>query len=130
MRRCHFPRSRPRIDLVEATVAEMKGDFNREQKSAAAGAVKANARGARFLFANARLRECWALKALAKGKEERKKALEHAEVARQTFAAVGDREGEARALKNFADVMDDIPDHRAGQDVLRGGIENFSPNWV
>jgi tetratricopeptide (TPR) repeat protein len=111
----------PRIDLTEAAIAERKGDFKREQKAAGAAASKAEERGARLLFADARLRECWALNALG----DRKRALEYAELARGTFAKMGDRGGQARALKNIADVMDDIPDHQQAKAFYDSAVNMF-----
>jgi tetratricopeptide (TPR) repeat protein/TolB-like protein len=122
MRRLSSPLAEdPRIDLTEATVAEAKGDFPREHKAAESAASKANDRGASALFANARLRECWALNALG----QQRKALEAAQAARDTFAKIGDRNGEARALKNVADVLDDIPDHQQARTAYDSALRIF-----
>ncbi len=105
-------REDPRIDLAEALTAESLGDFKREEAAAAQAAKKGEWRGARLLVAQAQLRECWAFFNLG----EPEQAIERADRARRAFASVGDRAGEAQALKNTADVVDDQGNHvRAAQ---------------
>lgn len=103
-------RDDPRIDLAGAATAESLGDFRREEATAAKAEAKAQGRGAKLLVASAQLRQCWAHYKLG----EPEKAIRKAEEARRIFVAMGDRGGEAKALKNLADVIDDQGDHAGG----------------
>jgi len=111
----------PRTDLAEASIAEAQGNFKREQLLAEQAARRAELRGARLLVADARLRECWAFYNLGQPKP----AIEVAEQARKLFAAIGDRGGEARSLKNIADVEDDDGHHAEAQAMYERALAIF-----
>jgi tetratricopeptide (TPR) repeat protein len=98
----------PRIDLAEAQVRDGLGDFAGAQKSAAAAATKARARGARLLYAEARLMEGGALTNIAKA-DEAYAAFDEAE---KVFGEVGDRASLARVWRRRASTM------RNGGDVV------------
>jgi eukaryotic-like serine/threonine-protein kinase len=104
----------PRIDLVEAVVAQSLGDFKREQRMASTAAAKGSARGARLLVAQARLREAYAFSRLG---EVGKMAATGGE-ARRIYAEAGDQAGVARAL----DIM-------GGPYFLRGQLEKARTAW-
>jgi tetratricopeptide (TPR) repeat protein/tRNA A-37 threonylcarbamoyl transferase component Bud32/TolB-like protein len=90
----------PRIDIEEAATAEALGDSHREQEAAGRALARAEAAGARYLSARARMPLAWAHFRL--GDAARAHALY--EQARQLFVALGDRGLEAQALTNLAIV--------------------------
>ncbi len=100
----------PRIELTEAAADEALGDFKREYTAAVQAAASANAVGARLLMANALLRQCWALNSTG----DRRQALAVARQAKDIFADAVDSGGEARAVKNIGDVLDDGGQHAEG----------------
>jgi len=120
LRRSGYARD-PRLDLAEALIAESLGDFKRELSVAVRAAQNAEARGARLLMAQSLLRQCWAFYNLG----EPKPAIDRAEKARRMFADVRDRVGEAQALKNIADVMDDAGDHVNAQKTYEEALAIF-----
>ncbi|MCM2314237.1 MAG: protein kinase, partial [Thermoanaerobaculia bacterium] len=93
--------SDPRIDLAEAMVKDGLGDFAGQQKSAAAAAAKAKERGARLLYAEARLVEGGALTNVARA-EEAFAAFDEAEA---VFREVGDRASLAKVWRRRASTM-------------------------
>jgi tetratricopeptide (TPR) repeat protein len=111
----------PRIDLAEAVAAESIGDFKREQWGAARAEAAASVTGARVLIAQALLRQCWAYYSLG----EAPPAIDKAQQARKIFISSGDRAGEAQALKNMADVIDDQGDHAQGEKLYQEALAIF-----
>jgi len=88
----------PRIDREEAQAYNFLGDFKQQLAGATMTVQKADAQGARLLAASARLSQCYALQALGTAKEGRAQC----ESAKQTYAAVGDRNGIATAIDLMA----------------------------
>ena len=82
----------PRIDLQEATAARARSDYQRELAAASWAVAKGESRGSRRLIAQARNVEGAAYRRLG----DLKKSLAASFEARQLFAAVGDRFGEAK----------------------------------
>jgi TolB-like protein/Tfp pilus assembly protein PilF len=91
----------PRIDLVEAEVAQSLGDFRKEREAARRAAAKASAAGARLLVARARVVEAYALGRLGFEAE----AMTAASEARTIYGKAGDRGGEAWALFRMGTVL-------------------------
>ena len=114
----------PRIDLAEAATAEDLGDFRLEESAATRAQEKADSIGARLLASAALLRKCWALDNLG----DRRGAFDAARHARETFAAAGDLEGEARSLKNMGDVVDDEGNHTEGLRYYEAALNAFE-DW-
>jgi tetratricopeptide (TPR) repeat protein len=83
----------PRIDLAEADAAKVLTDFERQRQAAASAGQLAEARGARVLFAAARLSECESLVNLLRAEEARSACAE----ARDVFREIGNGSGVARA---------------------------------
>jgi serine/threonine protein kinase/tetratricopeptide (TPR) repeat protein len=84
----------PGIDLIEARIAQVAGDFKRQEAIAVTAVTKAQALGAPLLEANALLEVCGALKDRGQFNEARAACLK----AEETFARTGDRHGVAVAL--------------------------------
>jgi TolB-like protein/Tfp pilus assembly protein PilF len=91
----------PRIDLVEAEVAQSLGDFRREREAAQKAAAKGAARGARLLLARARVFQAYAAGRLGLEPE----AMAAATEAKAIYSAAGDRGGAAWALNRIANVL-------------------------
>jgi len=85
----------PSIDVAEADISGTVGELKRQAEAAAKAARKGEALGARLLVGRARITEAKALDQLG----ERDKALAELTAAKQLLAEVGDRYGEARALR-------------------------------
>ena len=92
--------SDPRIDLVEADADEISGNFKHEKELAARALTEARNRGASLLGARAQYAAAWA--ALNLG--EMADAARFAEVARATYIAAGDRNGEANLVRMLGTV--------------------------
>ena len=91
----------PRIDLVEAELAQSIGDFRRQREAAGKAAAGATAIGARLLVARARVLQAYAAGRLGLEPEASAAAGE----ARGIYAALGDRGGEAWALNRVGNVL-------------------------
>jgi eukaryotic-like serine/threonine-protein kinase len=89
----------PRIDLAEAEAAKALTDFTRQQRAAARAATKAQALGARLLYAQARLLEGTALVDQGAAFDAARASLDEA---RRIFEEAGDRAGVARAANMIA----------------------------
>ena len=103
----------PRIDLAEASVAEVTTNFKREQAAAGRAAGKGSTQGARLVVARARLLEAgasWSLGDPARG-------LGSAEEAKRIYAAAGDRAGVASALNSIATVLANQGDRPAAKKI-------------
>lgn len=111
----------PRIDAGEASTAEALGNFKREEKAAARAAEGSRARGSWLLAASAQLQECWALYNLG----ESKRALALARQAQGTFATAHDQAGEAQALKDIGDILDDGGDHADARTSYEAALVRF-----
>ena len=92
--------SDPRIDLAEANLDEMSADFQQEKQIAARATKEAQMRGARMLEARAQYAQAWA--ALNLG--EMDDALKFTKESLATYAALGDRNGQANMLRNLGTV--------------------------
>lgn len=91
----------PRIDLFMAQVAGHVSDYRRSREAAARAADVGLRRGQRFVVAQARLKEGYALNHL--GQPEA--ALKAYEEARRVYAELGNRSGLARALGNIGNMQ-------------------------
>jgi len=111
----------PRIDLVAAETAESLGDFKGEQTAADQAIRKGEVAGTRLLVARAQLSAGWAVHNLGQPKQ----AIDLDENARHAFSSMGDQEGEAHALKNIADVLDDQGDHAKAQRIYEQALAIF-----
>lgn len=93
-------RTEPRVDLVEANIAQSLGDFKREREAAVRAATTGARQGSRLTVANARLLEAWASFNLG----DADRALAAADEARVNLLATGNRMGVARSLGTIAGV--------------------------
>jgi len=91
----------PRIDLVEAQIAEHLGDFKREQAAAAKAIEKAEEIKAPLLVAEAQLGQCWAFH-MGGQENEARVACENAG---EAYARSRDRGGAAAALSLTATIL-------------------------
>lgn len=92
----------PRIDLTEASAADLAGDFKRENAAATRAAERANSRGERLTAARALLLSGWALHNLGEAQKATQVSLE----AKAAYEAAGDRVGLSRALHNLALIQE------------------------
>jgi eukaryotic-like serine/threonine-protein kinase len=98
----------PRIDIVQADVSTVLGDYETVYRAAASAAAKARARGSRLLLAEARLLEGWGLVQLSRDSE----AIPAFDEAEAIYRDAGDHGGLAQvwrrkslALRNSGDVQ-------------------------
>lgn len=96
----------PRIDLAEATAAHSLSDYRKSQEAAASAVVKGSNSGARLLVAQARYQEG---RAAARAGDPGK-AIAACDIAKRTFAEIGDRAGMARSLNLLANIASDQGD--------------------
>jgi tetratricopeptide (TPR) repeat protein len=111
----------PKVAVTEALISESIGDFKAELGQAAKAETRARARGAKAILAQALLRQCWAFHQLGRESD----AIAKAQEARATFTALHDRAGEAQALKNLADIVDDDGDHVQGRKLYESALALF-----
>ena len=81
----------PRIDMADARMAGIQGDYQRTRDLAHHAAEEARARGTQYLYGRARLLEGGALQNLAKNNSELKAAAAAQNEARQACEHSGDR---------------------------------------
>jgi eukaryotic-like serine/threonine-protein kinase len=91
----------PRIDFYEAEARGALSDYKDQEQPLSRAAEKANAEGSRLILARARQGQCWVFTHL----EKIESAIAACREARDIFAATGDREGEARSLRTWADAI-------------------------
>jgi serine/threonine protein kinase/tetratricopeptide (TPR) repeat protein len=91
----------PRVDLVEADVADRTADFKRELAAANRAVAQAKSGGERLAAARGLLLSGWALFNLG----EMEKAAAASQEAKAAYEAVGDRVGQARAMHNLALIL-------------------------
>jgi DNA-binding winged helix-turn-helix (wHTH) protein/tetratricopeptide (TPR) repeat protein len=98
----------PRIELAEAAAWDAVSDFKRQEQPLAVAVEKARAQGARLILAHALENQCWMFLFL----QQSQNAVAACRESRDISAAAGDRNGEAVALRNWADVLQhtDIPE--------------------
>jgi DNA-binding winged helix-turn-helix (wHTH) protein/tetratricopeptide (TPR) repeat protein len=107
----------PRIDLNEATAAGTLNDFKQTASLAHRAAEEAKARGARYLFARARLLEGGAMQSLG----DPNFAAVQAE-ARQTCEAIGDRNCLSNAWRIRGNERFYVGDFQAAQQAYEQGV--------
>ena len=90
----------PRIDLEEGAAWDSLSEYKRLEPLSRA-ADKAKAEGSRLILAKARQGQCWGFAHL----EQIERAIAACRQASEIFAAAGDREGEATALRTWADAI-------------------------
>jgi tetratricopeptide (TPR) repeat protein len=114
----------PRIDLAEASSAEVQSDFKRMQRASAAAADKAMASGARLLLARARISEGWAVAHLG---SERPTAADDAlklfDEARRLCAEVNDRACLAEALNVIGTALSGKKDEVGALKAYKESLE-------
>jgi DNA-binding winged helix-turn-helix (wHTH) protein/tetratricopeptide (TPR) repeat protein len=91
----------PRIELAEAAAWDAVSDFKRQEQPLARAVEKAKSLGARLILAHALENQCWMFIFL----EQTQKAVAACRESRDISAAAGDRNGEAVALRNWADAL-------------------------
>ena len=112
-------RDDPLIDVAEADNAGRLGEPQKQAEAAGRAARKAEARGARLLAGRARITEANALEQLG----QLDKALAELKAAKQLLAELGDRYGEARALRHMSTVLADQAKFEEAKQALQGAIE-------
>ena len=91
----------PRIDFYEAEARGALSDYEHQEPPLSRAAEKANAEGSRLVLARARQGQCWAFGHMG----QIESAIAACQEAGDIFAATGDREGEARSLRTWADAI-------------------------
>ena len=94
-------RDDPRIDLAEAVAWNSMGDFSEESPVIARMVDKARALSARQLLAEGLRRQCWVYNNIG----DQEKAAAACREAQQIYAAIGNRRGEADALRTLGDTI-------------------------
>lgn len=107
----------PRIDMSEASAAGIQNDFARTRALAHRAAEEAKARGARYLFARARLLEGGAMQSM----DDPNAAAVQAE-ARQTCEAIGDRDCLSKAWRIRGNERFYAGDFQAAQQAYGQGV--------
>jgi eukaryotic-like serine/threonine-protein kinase len=99
----------PRIEFVEVQAWTLLGDSEHKEQPLARAVAKAQAQGSRLILAEARELQCRFWRDFRSTTED---AVAACREARDIFAAAGDREGEARSLRIWADVVfqTDVPE--------------------
>ena len=99
----------PRIDFAEVQAWNLLGDSAHKEQPLARAVEKAKAQGSRLILAEARELQCGFWRDFRSPTENAASACREA---RDIFAAAGDQEGEARALRIWADVafQTDVPE--------------------
>ena len=99
----------PRIELVEVQAWTLLGESKHTEQPLARAVEKAKAQGSRLILAEAREMQCGHWRDFPSTTEN---AVAACREARGIFAAAGDREGEARSLRIWADVafQTDVPE--------------------
>lgn len=111
----------PQIDLAELIAAESLGDFQRERELAEVAARKGDLLGQRLLVARAWQKEGWALSRLG----EPDQAIAVLAKAQQRFAAAGDKQGSAAALRAMANVYLGRGEYAKVQEVGQQALRIF-----
>jgi eukaryotic-like serine/threonine-protein kinase len=98
----------PRIDLAEGAAWEALGEPKRGREVAAPALEKARARGARLIQARALRDRCWLLRFAGQEQD----AIAACRESRDIYAAAGDLDGEATAVRTWADALTetDVPE--------------------
>jgi eukaryotic-like serine/threonine-protein kinase len=91
----------PRIDLEESEAGYALSDYKQQEQALSRAAEKAKANGSRLILARARQGQCWVFPHT--GQVER--AIAACREAAEIYSAAGDREGEATALRAWADAI-------------------------
>ena len=91
----------PRIDFQEAEARGALSDYEHQEQALSRAAEKADAEGSRLILARARQGQCWNFENM----EQIESAIAACREAKDIFAATGDREGEARSLRTWADAI-------------------------
>ncbi len=91
----------PRIDLQEAPAWAELGDLKREQPLLARAVERARAQGSRLILAEAQNRQCRMFSYLGQVQN----AVAACRESRDTYASAGDHQGEAVALRTWADAI-------------------------
>jgi DNA-binding winged helix-turn-helix (wHTH) protein/tetratricopeptide (TPR) repeat protein len=110
----------PRIDMIEAS-AWMNNDYAKAQAAGRRAVEKGKAQGSHLLVARAYGILC---QTLGNGSSSAQ-ALLDCENARQSYAAAGDRNGEARTLNDFAGLYYQLGDLNRAEKVFRNAIAVF-----
>lgn len=101
----------PRVDLAEASAAGSQSDYRRQAAAAGRAADKGRTAETRSLTARALLLQSGAYREMG----ELKPAQAAAAAAQEIFAALGDRGGQAQALRALANIRYDQGDHAAAK---------------
>ena len=110
--------SDPRIDLLSALAAGIQNDFERARALSHRSAEEANARGAQYLFARARLFEGGVLESL-----NSKDAFAIQDEARNTCESIGDRDCLSKLYRLRGNNRYVAGDFQAAQQAYAKGVE-------
>ena len=91
----------PRIDLAEKSAWHQLGDFKHQEQPLAHAVEKSKAQGSRLILADAKREQCWLYSYFG----QLQTAVGDCQESRGLFAAAGDRQGEADALRTWADAI-------------------------
>ena len=108
----------PRLDLLEATVADRANDFSREAAAADRAIAAADELGRRGLAASARLRAGWARVALGK-LDEARPLLDDA---LRLYGLEGDRAGTAHAIIDLGTLLESKADFAGARKMYEDAL--------
>jgi tetratricopeptide (TPR) repeat protein/TolB-like protein len=109
----------PRIDWLEARIADAAGDYRRDQQACERAARKAADLGERLVLADARAEDAWA--SLQLGESARARAAD--DEAERLYTALGDRSGRSFVLRIRSSLLQSELDYAA---ALRPAEEALS----
>jgi DNA-binding winged helix-turn-helix (wHTH) protein/tetratricopeptide (TPR) repeat protein len=92
----------PRIEVQEAVAWEALGDYGHQEEPLARAVEKARAQGTRLILADALGHQCWMFNHAA----QPQKAVAACRESGDIYASAGDRYGEANALLDWANAID------------------------
>jgi tetratricopeptide (TPR) repeat protein len=94
----------PRIELTEADARDAVSDYKHEEQPLVRAVEKARAQGSRLFLAEALENQCWMLHY----SKQLQNTVSACREARDTYAAAGDQQGEATALRAWANAISEV----------------------
>ncbi len=110
-----------RVEMADASIAGMLGDFKREQAAAQQAEAKGRSAGANLLVAQALQTQAQAEERMGQSKS----TVEHLNQAKQLFDSAGDRRGSARVVLNVGDLLYDQGDYEGAKQQFTAALPVF-----
>lgn len=110
-----------RVEMADASIAGILGDFKREQAAAQQAEATGRSAGANLLVAQALQTQAQAEERMGQSKS----TVEHLNQAKQLFDSAGDRRGSARVLLNVGDLLYDQGDFEGAKQQFTSALPVF-----